>query len=91
MMWFIIGTRAERKDFGGTEFRVCEDCGAGTLHILTLTRSWLTLFFIQLFVYQDVWELNCPACGHSFKVPASELSRVKESNRVQKRLSRQPR
>jgi hypothetical protein len=88
-MWFLITTSGERKDFGGTIQRECENCRSSVVFRLLLTRLWVGLFFIPIFVWRDAWRLECPVCEKCEELHGEELTAAKELNRARTRNHKQ--
>ena len=77
-MFYLFSTSRERKNFGAAVLRMCGRCQITDSLSLVLTRYWLSLFFVRLFVYSDVWSLECPSCGHGEEVRGRELAEAKD-------------
>lgn len=60
---------------------MCAGCQISGYLSLVLTRHWLCLFFVRLFVYSDVWSLECPACNRGEEVEGRALDEAKDQVR----------
>ena len=81
-MFYLFSTSREQKNFGKAVLRMCAECQITGSLSLVLTRYWLSLFFVRLFVYSDVWSLKCPSCCHDEEVRGRELAEAKDRVRA---------
>ena len=83
-MWILVSLKRERKNFGGTQQRRCGNCQNQTDFSLILTRLWVCLFFIPIFVWRDDWTFECPVCERGLPMSGKALDEVKELNRARR-------
>jgi hypothetical protein len=79
MSFIIIGFgRKTSKDLGETgQEQQCVWCSNMVFYHLILVRTWVTYFFIPLFVYHSEYRVECPSCSYGIEIRGDEIKAAK--------------